>query len=479
MSHAEAVCSVSAASAVDQIVRKIAFPYPPLAYQRNTIDAHVEDCLDHAGLYWGMGSGKTYGSTLFNMIYRDRVGAQVIQLVPPILLRQWKKWLDACGISAKIYAGKKKQRSKITLDRDTAYFLMTVETLKQDFDRVYEAFSGRKIMVSIDEATSIKNYDSGNFRAVLQLSAGQAVMPMTGTPLSSPADAYAYIKLVNPGTYRSYEHFENLHVRKRGYFGGVEEWGNLDVMRANLAKRSSFISTQEVHPDLPRALISEIDYDLEKHHSALYKELVDKQLLVFEDGAAIDASTPNKLYHAVQQIVLNYGYFAQHNELVPAGFEVLDEVLSQLAGQKLVVFANYKMSVRAIAEHLQKKGVGFVTLNGDTPDTLRDTNVERFKEDRDCQVFVMNPRAGGVGIDGLQHVCHRILFLEIPTVPMYFWQAVGRLERPGQKYVTDVRIATALGTIQVRLRKNLVQKDALVNEVVPSVNDLRAALYGN
>jgi SNF2 family DNA or RNA helicase len=466
-------------SAVDQIVKKIAFPFPPLGYQREKVDSHVADWITGANYFWDMGSGKTYASTLHNMIYRDVSGAQIIQLVPPILLRQWHKWLNSCGITNKIYAGTKKQRAKITLDRDTAYFLMTVETLKNDFDRVYGEFNGRKIMVSVDEATSIKNYESGNFRAVLQLSAGQAVLPMTGTPISQPSDAYAYIKLVNPGTYRSYTHFENIHVKERDFFKNVKEWGNLEVLKTNLAKRASFISTPEVHPDMPRALISEIDYELEKHHTALYKQLVDKQLLVFEDGGAIDASTPNKLYHAVQQIVLNYGYFAQHNELVPAGFEVMDEVLAQLAGKKVVIFANYKMSVRAIGEHLQKKGVAFVTLNGDTPDKLRDKNVEQFKEDPKCQVFVMNPRAGGMGVDGLQHVCHHMLFMEIPTVPAFFWQAVKRLERPGQKYVTDVRIATATGTIQVRLRKNLVQKDALVNEVVPSVNDLRAALYGN
>jgi SNF2 family DNA or RNA helicase len=469
---------MSTPSAVDAIVKKVAFPYPPLAYQRDTIDAHVQDCEDHAGLYWGMGSGKTYSSTLFNMIYRDRVGAQVIQIVPPILLRQWSKWLAACGITHKVYAGTKKQRAKITLDRDTAYFLLTVETLKNDFDRIYEAFNGRKIMVCIDEATSIKNYESGNFRAVLQLSSGQGIMPMTGTPVSSPADAYAYIKLVNPGTYRSFGQFENIHVKERDFFKNVTEWGNLELLRSNLAKRSSFISTQEVHPDMPRSRISEIDYDLEKHHSALYRELVDKQLLVFSDGMAIDASTPQSLYQKTQQIILNYGYFAQHNDLVPAGFEVMDEVIAQLAGKKTLIFANYRMSIAAIHAHLQKKGIVSVVLNGDTPDRVRDANVERFKEDPTCQAFVMNPRAGGVGLDGLQHVCHHALFMEIPTVPAYFWQACARLERVGQKFVTDVRIATALGTVQVRLRKNLVQKDALVNEVVPSANDLRAALYG-
>ena len=333
-------------------------------------------------------------------------------------------------------------------------------------------------MVCIDEAACIKGYDSGNFRAVLQLSSGQAVMPMTGTPIATPSDAYAYIKLVSPGTYRSFSHFENIHVKERDFFKNVTEWGNLDLLRKNLANRSSFISTREAHPDLPKALISEIEYDLESKHGALYKTLVDRQLLVFENGAAIDASTPQSLFQKVQQIVLNYGHFAQDEGLVPAGFDALDEVISSLGGKKIVVFANYKLSVRAIAARLAKKGITAVTLNGDTPDREREANLERFKTDPDCQVFVMNPKAGGVGVDGLQTCCHHILFMEVPTTPGAFWQAVARLERPGQRFVTDVRIATALGTVQVHLRKNLVKKDGLINEVVPSVKDLRAALCG-
>lgn len=465
-------------SAVDNICKKYDFPFTPLPDQREKIDWHVSECINHVGMYWGMGSGKTFGSTLLNTIYREETGAQVIQTVPPILLRQWEKWLKRCGISVKIYSGTKKQRSKITLDRDTRYFVTTLGILKNDFDRIYDTFSSRKISVTVDEATDVKNFESGNFRAILQLSSGQAIMPMTGTPLATPRDAYAYIKLVSPGIYRSYTQFENIHVAQRDFFGTVTEWKNLELLRKNLAQRASFIDTREAHPDMPRATIDGVDYDLDAHHMKLYRALVDQQLVVFENGGAIDATTPNKLHHALQQIVLNYGYFAQQNDLVPAGFELLDEMMREIGRAKLVVFANYKMSVRSITEHLMRAGTQAVQVNGDISESVKDENIERFKNDPECQVIVMNPKSGGVGVDGLQDVCHHMLFMEIPTIAKDFWQGVKRLERPGQKYVTDVRIATALGTLQVHLRKKLVQNDGLVNTVVPSLNDLRAQLYG-
>lgn len=412
------------------------------------------------------------------MIYREQTGAQVIQICPPILLKQWQKWVTKCNIPVKVYAGDKKQRAKITLDRDTPYLITSLGILKNDFDRIYETYNQRPLSVTVDEAAEIKNFESGNFRAILQLSSGKAIIPMTGTPLSTPRDAYAYIKLVSPGIYRSYTHFENIHVADRDFFGTVTEWKNLDLLKKNLALRSSFISTREVHPDMPRANVDGIEYDLEKQHMKLYKALVEQQLLVFENGGAIDATTPNKLHHAVQQLVLNYGYFAQRDDLVPAGFELMDELIAEIGRAKLVVFANYKMTVRSITDYLTRRGIVAVQVNGDISESQKDDNIERFKEDPLCQVLVMNPKSGGVGVDGLQNVCHHMLFMEIPTVSKDFWQGVARLERPGQKFVTDVRIATALGTVQVHLRKKLVENDGLVNTVVPSLNDLRAQLYG-
>jgi superfamily II DNA or RNA helicase len=465
-------------SEVDKICLKYDFPFAPLGYQRDTINAHIEDCIDRVGLYWSVGAGKTFASTLLNLVYRERTGAQILQITPPAVQRQWSKWLTKCGISHVVYAGTPKQRAAITFDRETKYVLMTIDILKRDFDRVSAAFEGRPLMVCVDEATSIKNYESGSYRAITQISSGRGLVLMTGTPISTPKDTYAYVKLLSPECYRSYKNFENIHVGQRDFFNNVTEWVRTDLMKQNLALRSSFISTPEANPDMPRARISEWEYELSPHHMRIYKELVNKQLLVFESGAAIDASTPQTLYHNLQQIVLSYGYFAQDESLIPAGFAVLDQFLEELGEGKLVVFANYKRSCRAITEHLLKKGIRAVQVNGDVSQAVKDANVETFKEDPACRVLVANPKSGGVGIDGLQLVSNSALFMESPTIPAEFKQAVGRLERPGARFEPDIRIATAVGTIQMRLKDRLLSNDEVVNTIVPSLQDLRAVLLG-
>jgi hypothetical protein len=463
---------------VEKICRKINFPKTPWQYQRDEVNRGVIESEDRFGMYWDMGAGKTFGSTLYAMIRREQTGAQMIQLCPPILLKQWQRWLDDCGISNKVYYGDKKQRSKITLDPDTNYFLTTPGMLKNDFDMLYEVFGRRRVMVKNDEATCAKNFESGTFRAVLQMAAGNGVLPMTGSPLSTPKDAYAYIKLVSPGVYRSYSQFESIHVEKFDLYKRPVKWRKLDMLARNLALNASFISTPEVHPDMPRANISPVVYDLEAQHMKMYRTLVDQQMLVYESGFAIDATTANKLHVALQQVVLNAAYFAQDDKMVPYGFQLLDEFVTELRGQKLLVFANYKMSVRAIMEYLLKQGIDAVAVNGDISKAQKDRNVDRFKFNPDCSVAVMNPLSGGVGVDGLQECCNHALFLEIPSVSKDFFQAVRRIERPGQKFVCDVRVATALGTVQVTLRRNLVQNNGLIQQVIPSTSDLRAQLLG-
>ena len=465
-------------SEVDKICMKYSFPFPPLPYQRETIDRHVEDCIDRVGMFWSVGAGKTYSSVLLNLIYSERTGAQILQVTPPAVQRQWSKFLTKCGISHKVYAGTPKQREKITFDRDVKYFVVTIDILKRDFERISAAFEGKPLMVCVDEATSIKNFESGSFRAITQISAGRGLVLMTGTPISTPKDTYAYVKLLSPECYRSFRHFENIHVGKRDFFNNVTEWKNTDLMKKNLALRSSFISTPEANPDMPRARISEWEYDLDPRHLRLYREIVDKQLLVFESGQAIDASTPQTLYHNLQQCVLGWSYFAQDETLISAGFSVLDQFLEELGDGKLVVFANYKRTCRAVVDYLMKKGTHAVLVNGDISQREKDDNVETFKEDKTCRVLVANPRSGGTGIDGLQFVTNSTLFLEVPTIPAEFKQAVGRTERPGQKFTPDVRIATAVGTIQMRLKERLLSNDEVVNTIVPSLQDLRDALLG-
>ena len=61
-------------------------------------------------------------------------------------------------------------------------------------------------------------------------------------------------------------------------------------------------------------------------------------------------------------------------------------------------------------------------------------------------VLVANMEAAGVGLDGLQHVCHRVAFAEIPTSASTAKQCIGRVDRTGQLKDVDALFLCGEGT---------------------------------
>jgi SNF2 family DNA or RNA helicase len=448
-------------------------PFELYPYQVSTVNDLAT--LDSQGLWLDTGTGKTATSTaiaLYKLIRRE--AEHVLVLVPPILITGWKRWLDKVpGITTLVYKGTPKQRSDMNL-RSCTFILMSLQIFKRDYDRIERELGRRRVSLLIDEAHSLKNVSSKNYQHVRDFSADKHIQLLSGTPVTSPGDVYAYTKLLRTKAYRSLNHFENVHVALRDFFGNVMEWKNLDLLAENLRLNSVRLLKQDVLKDLPEVTYTPLYYDLAPDHYKLYGKLADEQLLKLGNGEKIDATQATRLYHALQQIVVNYGYFSGDMERESASIELLEEVLSET--QKLVVFTNYKLTNRLLIERLAKYNPRFI-WGESTPGSQQDS-IDTFVNDPTCKALVMNIQAGGVGIDSLQHVCNDVLFIEMPVTAPMFHQAVARVHRAGQKNKVNVMIAVAERTISVRLFRNLMEKDKLVNQVVRGTQDLKDAIFG-
>jgi hypothetical protein len=297
----------------------------------------------------------------------------------------------------------------------------------------------------------------------------------TGTPISTPEDAYTYMKFTNPKAYRSKRQFEQLHVLERDDYETVTRWGELELLKKNFLVNWTMYGTAG-ETDAGKVNFIPIVYDLDPAHLRLYNKLVEEQILLMDDGRIIDAVTASALYHRCQQIVCNWGVFADDDRKVAAGFDLVEAVLDEIGDEKLMVVANYRMTNNTLVANLQKYGVACIM--GGLTDKQRNAAVDKFVQDKNCRVLVIQPEAGGVGLDGLQHVCCEGLFLECPTIPRQFEQAYARLAREGQKRQVNWRIAVANQTIQVRLHRRLLDKDDTITQVTGGVKSLREAIHG-
>lgn len=453
---------------------------PPFLNGATLTDMQKEDIQTMAD--WGraladlpVGSGKTAQAT-YAALMLDADTTVII--LPPVLVLQWVKWLRSIpNIGTVIaYEGSPAERAEMKV-RGARWIVMSFQIFKNDYKRLVADTLDSDPMLVVDEAHAVKNSKSKLYKVVRDYSAGRPLLLMTGTSMSKPDDAYAYVKLNTPTIYATLRQFENIHVEERDFFDKPIKWQNLDMLQENLSLRRVRRTKEEVHAALPKANYIEVNYALDKPHMALYKRLMEEQILQIGEGK-IDATTANALYHAAQQIIVNYGYFADDEERRPATFDLIDQVCDEInimdpAASKFIIWVQYKRSAARLLQYMNAQGIPTVAAYSGA-DSKK--SVAAFMDDPKIRCLVANPLSAGMGLNP-QHLCWECLFVESPTVTIPFIQAAGRLDRFGQMFNPNIRIAMAINTVQQDRYKSLLANDDLVNRAAGIEKGIRSLIF--
>lgn len=438
-----------------------------------------------------IGYGKTAIGTCVSLMLEP---ASTLVLVPPILVDQWVIWLRAIPGAGQVvaYAGTPKERKALPV-RSASWVVSSYGMFKNDLDRLLKDMP--EAMTIMDEAQNAKSYKSQMFKSLKDFSDGKPLLLMSGTIMSKPGDGYAYVKLNNPDVYPRYVNFTNLHVAKWDYFDQPEEWQNLDLLQANLDLSRVKRTKAEVHAHLPQANFIPIHYELDPEHMKLYHKLMDEQLLEIGEGK-IDATTAGKLHAASQQIISNWGYYADDETLEPNLYALIDMVLDEIGiGQplypgerrsKLIIWSIFRRTSRNLLAYINAKGI--VKGKKGKPDVRKwyfagaygevdsHAGIKAFMEDPDCLGGVFQPGSAGAGLNA-QYVCWEMLFAEFPTTNIPFEQCYGRIDREGQEFNPNIRMAIAKGTVQQSRLASLFDNDGLVRQVSGSVQSIKDLIY--
>ncbi|CAM0871428.1 unnamed protein product [Alopecurus aequalis] len=109
-------------------------------------------------------------------------------------------------------------------------------------------------------------------------------------------------------------------------------------------------------------------------------------------------------------------------------------LLSEAAGEKVLVFSQYVRSLDFLEMLLAKKGwkpdLHMFKINGKSPPDQRNRAVERFNHLPDAKVFFGSIKACGEGISLVG--ASRLVILDVHENPSVMRQAIGRAFRPGQ-----------------------------------------------
>lgn len=446
-------------------------PHPLQIDAINTLASLVGE-----GHYHGMGSGKTFIATACTLYHKIRYSHRVIAVMPPLLLKQWARWLKLISpaLSVCVYAGTPAQRRALSLDVD--FVLVGVQIFKKEYARFVEFFRGKPFSLIIDEPTQfMSSINSDAHDKLHDFQIGHPVLLLTGTPGTNPMHAYSMIKFVTPGTYRNRKQFEDVHVGDRDFFGHPSRWKNLDVLNENLMRNAGRILFEDMYSAAEPPLVVPFHYDLEPEHLRLYRKLAEDEVLKIEEGK-IDATAVSKLTHALGQIIVNWGHFAADHSKVSNSLKVIDERLDELGESKLLVFCHYKMTAALLASRFARLCAG--VINGEATAKQRERAKDRFIDEPKARLLVLQTKSGAFGLDGLQHVCNTCLFIEPTMQPDVLHQAIARLYRTGQRNRVRAYFGIADGTLQVRRFRALLKNDGVANQVIRNAHDLRQMIFG-
>jgi SNF2 family DNA or RNA helicase len=121
-------------------------------------------------------------------------------------------------------------------------------------------------------------------------------------------------------------------------------------------------------------------------------------------------------------------------------------------------------AIETISEDLEKNGIDFVSMTGATRD--RQKLVERFQGDKNCKVFLMTLKTGGVG---LNLTAADMVYIYDP-----WWnlaaenQAIDRTHRMGQKKTVFSYKLITKGTIEEKILQLQEQKKELFENLIGS-----------
>lgn len=410
-----------------------------------------------------MGLGKTIQiiSYLLRRATVPRSGPRPsLVVLPKSLVFNWISEIEKFGPKLRVldFAGANRGLLKA---QDYDVVVTTYHILKNELDR-FEKIEFDTII--LDEAQAIKNPGSQVAQAVFQLK-GEHRIALTGTPIeNSLGDLFSLLRFSNPGLIPS-----GLVATASG---GTDALSNDALERLSIALRPFILrrTKKQVLTELPdkteQPLVCELEGEQKKMYDRLRKHYRDS----LKKEIAAKGMSGSKMQ--VLEALLRLRQAACHPGLVDpemaskpsAKFEMLLEHLEEIrsTGNKALIFSQFTSFLGLLKPHLEKAGIPFEYLDGQTRD--RGAAVERFNSNPDTTAFLISLKAGGTG---LNLTTASYVFLMDPWWnPAAEAQAIDRAYRMGQKQKVMAYRLISQGTIEEKIMRLQAQKRSLAEAVI-------------
>jgi non-specific serine/threonine protein kinase len=260
---------------------------------------------------------------------------------------------------------------------------------------------------------------------------------LSGTPIQNNTyDLYAQFNFLNPGLLGSREFFRNEFanpIDKNDDKIAAQTLKNL--IKPFLLRRTK----SEVALDLPEKTESILWCHMEKEQKSMYDEYKDYFRHTLSQKIETDGIGRSGMFILegllrLRQICDDPRLIKDKNHKPSKGAKIIEltrEIVENTGEHKMLIFSQFTEMLALIKEELDSKKIKYCYLDGSTPASKRNDEVNSFQNKPEIKVFLISLKAGGVGLN--LTAADYVYIVDPWWNPAVEQQAIDRTHRIGQK----------------------------------------------
>lgn len=454
---------------------------PLLPYQREGM-LHLA-FKERALLADEMGLGKTIQAiAACALLHRLGRAKRVLVVAPASLKAEWEEQIKRfTPLSSLLVYGHHLTRKQIyrqcTEGPDQPFFILTnYEQAIPDLDDLNNVL--KPDVVILDEAQRIKNWNTKTSRRIKQLRSRFAFI-LTGTPIENRIDELrSLVDYLDPSVlgplFRFNREFHMLDDRGRSI--GVQK---LDVLHERVKPLLLRRRKADVATELPARTDHNRFFKLTPKQRTAYgtHELEVSILAQIAEKRPLSQQQKDRLQRelSMMRMICDTNYILDPKDRECPKLAEIARILEDAAaeGAKVILFSEWERMLELVRDHCTAKRIGFAWHTGSVPQQKRRADINRFKQDPDCVVFLTTD-AGATGLN-LQ-VASIVVNCDLPWNPARLEQRIARAWRKFQTQAVTVINLISENTIESRMLETLATKRSIAESVLDRSTDVTSII---
>ncbi|PSL48217.1 SNF2 family DNA or RNA helicase [Chitinophaga niastensis] len=393
-----------------------------------------------------MGLGKTIQAIAL-LLHRGGEGAALV-ICPASVVSNWSNEITRFAPSLNVVYLHNGNRAALIKAAGPFDVVITTYGLLQAEEQLLAAVKWPTVV--LDEAHTIKNFQTKTSKAAMSLQAGFKLM-LTGTPIQNHmGEIWNLFNFLNPGLLGTLDHFNKQFVfpSVRNPESTVKQ--HLKKLIAPFILRRTKTGVLDELP--PKTEIIKL-VSLSPDEAAFYEALRRKAL---ENIKAQEGSMAQQHIRALAEIsrlrmaACNPKMIDAEIDIPSSKLNVFQEIVQELISNnhRALVFSQFVRHLDLVKEALNSLGITYLYLDGATPLPQRDTLVKDFQAGKG-QLFLISLKAGGLGLNltAADYVIH----MDPWWNPAIEEQASDRAYRIGQTRPVTIYRLVAQHTIEEKI----------------------------